>query len=249
MNSLMTISKKDQFFYQENGYLLTHKSLFSKEKFDQLESIFQEHLAESQKDPSYDMDVPHFRDKRLFEFLMAPEVMEVIAGIIGPNIGLWSSHFISKEPFKGKRTPWHEDSAYWNGRFDRFDGIVTLWLSIDGSDIENGCMGVVPGSHVNGFSTYADLDANAAIFDSEISEEIDEKSVVWFELQKGHYSLHDSRIIHGAHENRSSRRRTGYTMRYFSTDMTLNPDHPGNQTHKVYYCQGENHGNNPLLHI
>ena len=35
---------------------------------------------------------------------MAPEVLSVVEGAIGPNIGLWSSHFISKPPLTGKRT-------------------------------------------------------------------------------------------------------------------------------------------------
>ncbi|MEN1786291.1 MAG: phytanoyl-CoA dioxygenase family protein [Bacteroidota bacterium] len=249
MTTTSLLTRDDQDFYEEHGYLLLNKPLFDKAKFNQLVTIFHEHLEKSKVDPSYDMDVPHFSDERLFEFLMAPEVLKVIEGIIGPNIGLWSSHFISKAPFTGKRTPWHEDSAYWNGRFDRFDKIITLWLSIDGSDLENGCMGVVPRSHRNGFSNYANLEQDNAIFDTEISDGIDETAIKWFELERCHYSLHDSRIIHGANENKSARRRTGYTMRYFSTDMALNKSHPGNASHIVYHCQGDNRGNNPLRYL
>jgi hypothetical protein len=36
----------------------------------------------------------------------------------------------------------YEDSAYWEGRFNNFDGIVTMWLTIDEATKENGCMGV-----------------------------------------------------------------------------------------------------------
>ena len=129
------------------------------------------------------------------------------------------------------------------------DGIVTLWLSLDGSDLENGCMGVVPGSHANGFSSYAEVENDNAIFDTEIATEVKEEDVVWFELEKGQYSLHDARIIHGANANTSNRRRTGYTMRYFSTDMNLNKNHPGNSTHKIYHCQGANKGDNPLVYL
>jgi len=249
MNIAEISSKIDQDFYTGHGYLLPNCPLFDPEAFDGLVHIFEEHLEQSKKDPSYQMDVPHFQDERLFKFLLAPEVLGVVEKLIGPNIGLWSSHFISKEPKTGKRTPWHEDSAYWNGRFDRMDKIVTVWLSIDGSDLENGCMGVVPGSHKNGFSEYSELGEGTAIFDTEISDGVNEDNIVWFELEKGHYSLHDSRIIHGANANTSNRRRTGYTMRYFSTDMILNENHEGNKTHKIYYAQGENKGKNPLIYL
>ena len=238
------LSKKEKEFYVDNGYLLTGKPLFSGDKFLRLTGIFEEHLSAKGNTSADALDVPHFRDDRLFEFLMADEVLDVVEDIIGPNIGLWSSHFICKEPKVGKRTPWHEDSAYWNGRFDNFDRVVTVWLAIDESTKENGCMGVVPGTHRNGFSEYDDIDGNKATFDTEIKTEIEEEEVVWFELQKNRYSLHDSRIIHGANANTSDKRRTGYTMRYFSTDLVLNR----NKNHKIYHCRGENEGNNPLIY-
>lgn len=237
-------------FYRENGFLLTHKPLFSNEKFQKLYRIFEELLATRGNAKGDELDVPHFMDDRLFEFLLACEILDIVEDLIGPNIGLWSSHFICKEPKTGKRTPWHEDSAYWEGRFDRYDDIVTLWLAIDPATKENGCMGVIPGSHQNGFSEYVRIDSVHKIFNIEIKEEnIDLNKVVWFELEQNHYSLHDSRIIHGANANTSATRRTGYTMRYFNTDLRMTTDHPGNLNHKIYHCRGENRGKNPLIYI
>ena len=237
-------------FYEENGYLLTNKLLFSAEKFQSLYEIFEELLQVRGNSKGDELDRPHFTESRLFEFLMAEEVLDVVESLIGPNIGLWSSHFICKEPQTGQRTPWHEDSAYWDGRFDRYDGIVTLWLAIDRATKENGCMGVVPGTHSNGFSEYSDIETDHKIFNIEIKENtIDQDKVVWFELEQNHYSLHDSRIIHGANANTSNTRRTGYTMRYFNTDMRMVQDHQANLDHKIYHCRGENNGNNPLIYL
>ena len=237
-------------FYKENGYLLTNKSLFPSEKFQSLCEIFEELLLTKGNSKGDELDVPHFTDSRLFEFLMADEVLDVVESLIGPNIGLWSSHFICKEPKTGKRTPWHEDSAYWSGRFDRYDDIVTLWLAIDRATKENGCMGVVPGTHFNGFSEYVAMETDHQIFNIEIQDNtIDKDKVVWFELEQNYYSLHDSRIIHGANANTSNTRRTGYTMRYFNTDLRMVQDHPNNINHKIYHCRGENHGKNPLIYL
>ncbi|WP_144916464.1 phytanoyl-CoA dioxygenase family protein [Mucilaginibacter frigoritolerans] len=237
-------------FFRENGYLLPGKPLFSEEKFNRLFNIFEEHLKNRGELQPDELDVPHHKDSRLFEFLMADEVLDVVEKIIGPNIGLWSSHFICKEPKTGKNTPWHEDSAYWQGRFNKFDSIVTIWLAIDDANIANGCMGVLPGSHDKGFSEYQEIENNNhKIFNIEIKNKVDEEKIVWFELKKGNYSLHDSRIIHGAHANTSNTRRTGYTMRYFSTDLVLNRTHPNNLQHRIYHCRGENNGNNPLIYL
>ena len=59
-----------------------------------------------------EFDTPHFGDRRLLDYLLAPTVLDLVECIIGPNIVLWSSHFISKDPYIGRATPWHEDSTY-----------------------------------------------------------------------------------------------------------------------------------------
>jgi ectoine hydroxylase-related dioxygenase (phytanoyl-CoA dioxygenase family) len=235
-------------FYKKNGYLLTSKPLFTDQKFQELYNVFTDLLEKKGNEKGNELDVPHFEEEKLFDFLLSDEVLDVVEDLIGPNIGLWSSHFIVKEPKTGKKTPWHEDSAYWEGRFDRYDDIVTLWLAMEPSTKENGCMGVIPGTHGDGFSKYDSIDTDNKIFTKEISDaSIDENRAVWFELQPNYYSLHDSRIIHGANANTSDIRRTGYTMRYFNTDLSMVKDHPGNAQHKVYHCRGENRGNNPLI--
>jgi ectoine hydroxylase-related dioxygenase (phytanoyl-CoA dioxygenase family) len=244
------ISEEQALFYHENGFLLPNIPLFSDAKFERLFNIFEEHLANRGDLRPDELNAPHLKDKRLFDFLLAGEVVDVVDAILGPNIGLWSSGFICKEAQTGQKTPWHEDSAYWDGRFNNFDGIVTIWLAIDEANKENGCMGVVPGTHHNGFSEYEDMGTDHKIFNYQIKNgSFDENAVVWFELKKNRYSLHDSRIIHGANANTSNTRRTGYTMRYFNTDMVFNKEHPNNQNKEIYHCRGENRGNNPLIYL
>jgi hypothetical protein len=234
--------------YHKDGYILFDEPLFAPEKFDRLKAIFEElasNLGEGKR--SDELDKPHFNDPRLFEFLMADEVLDIVEPLIGPNIGLWSSHFIAKEPLVGRATPWHEDSTYWKGRLDSMDKIVTVWLALDRVDRENGCLRVIPGTHSNGFSDYEVVDKANNTFGSEIrADQIDESQAVYFELEPGFASLHDGRIIHGAEANTSPRRRAGYTMRYFSMEMKFNPEAKGNETHKLWLCRGENVANNPI---
>ncbi len=231
-----TLTPQDVEFYRTNGYFLYHHQLFSPEKLAKLNDIFEEHLAEKGDLLSDELDTPHFRDPRLLDFLLSDEPLDLVEPIIGPNIGLWSSHFISKDPYTGRETPWHEDSAFWNGRLSRYDKIVTIWLAIDPADAENGCMRVIPGTHNNGFSEYQDVDMKYNTFERAIPN-VDESKAVYFELARGECSLHDSRIIHGAKANTSPRRRCGYTMRYFSTEAKVLPER--NANHKVWLARGK----------
>jgi len=220
--------------YQQDGYTLCKQPLFAPEKFARLKAIFEESLA---REGSSGMDMIHMRDPRLLEFLLSDEVLDLIEPVTGPNIGLWASHFISKDPHTGKATPWHEDSSYWNGRTSTMEGICTVWLAIDEATKDNGCMSVIPGSQHGGFSEYEKADTARNIFSTQIKPEtIDETKAVYFELQPNECSLHEARIIHGARANASDKRRAGYTLRYFPTTTKVYPEkNPG---HKLWLARG-----------
>lgn len=240
------LSHEEIAFYRKNGYSLHKRQLFSSEKMARLTNIFEEQLALKGNKLSDELDTPHFRDERLLEFLLSEEALDLVEGIIGPDIILWSSHFISKDPYTGRKTPWHEDSAYWKGRFDKYDNIVTIWLAIDQSNKENGCMRVIPGTHSNGFSEYEDVDKKVNTFHAQIKD-LDESKAVYFELEKGECSLHDSRIIHGATANTSPHRRCGYTMRYISASTKVNPER--NEGWKFWLARGKNIAGNPCENV
>ncbi len=152
---------------------------------------------------------------------------------------MWTSHFISKDPFTGRSTPWHEDSAYWNGRFDRYDRIVTVWLALGPSNRENGCMRVIPRSHLQGgfHDNYVPTDMSVQTFHAEIPD-VDESTAVDFELERGEFSLHDGRIVHGAKANTSPIRRTGYTMRYLPATVQV-MDVEQNRGWNIWLARGQ----------
>jgi chlorinating enzyme len=246
----MMLTDQDVEFFRANGYLLPQQQLFSPERLERLEEIFNKHLADKGDKLSDELDTPHFRDPELLDFLLSDEVLDVIEPLVGPDIALWSSHFISKDPFTGRATPWHEDSSYWEGRFDSYDRIVTVWLALENpSTRENGCMRVIPGSHLaGGFSeNYVATDMSVQTFHAEIAE-VDEDKAVDFELQRGEFSLHDGRIVHGAKPNTSPVRRTGYTMRYFPSSVKMQPIE-ANEGWKIWLARGRDFAGNTYANV
>src|SRR3954466_12970694 len=150
--------------FAREGYLRFTEPVFSAQKFAGLKNHFEEKLARLPADVRPEgMDVPHFTDTKLFEWLFADEVLDLIEPIIGPDIALFSSHFICKPRGNGKRVPWHEDGFYWSDMMNPMD-VCTVWLAIDPSLKENGCMNVVPRSHLTGFSEYEPADLNTNVF-------------------------------------------------------------------------------------
>ncbi|WP_281287086.1 phytanoyl-CoA dioxygenase family protein [Paenibacillus hemerocallicola] len=124
--------------------------------------------------------------------------------------------------------------------------MVTIWLALDRSNKENGCMRVIPGTHRNGFSEYEDVDLKKNLFRSQIKN-VDQSRAVYFELEAGECSIHDSRIIHGATVNTSPFRRCGYTMRYFSTEYRVIPEK--NPNFKIWLARGKDIAGNTFVNI
>src|SRR5487761_1095632 len=229
--------------FRDHGWFLWHHQLFGPARLGGLIEIFGEHLAAKGKALSDELDTPHFRDPRLLDYLLGAEVLDLVEPLVGPDIVLWSSHFIVKDPLVGRATPWHEDSAYWEGRLSDYSHIVTVWLALDPAHKGNGCMSVVDGSHRDGgFSAYRPVDRTNNTFDREIVTAPGPGEVVYFELGPGEPSLPDGRTVHGATANTSAQRRAAYTMRYFPADVRVVPE--ANPGHRLWLARGTDRAGN-----
>jgi hypothetical protein len=221
--------------YRREGYLIFNQPVFPQDKFARLKAHFEEKLTALPEGFRPEaMDVPHFNDPALFKWLLADEVLDLVEPLIGPNIALWSSHFISKPRGDGKRVPWHEDSHYWRAHLTPME-VVTVWLAIDPSTPQNGGMFVIPRTHDNGFSDYAPVDTATNVFPFEIKpEQRPEARAVPCILQPNEASLHDAKLMHGSPANQSEIRRCGYTMRYMPTSVKWH----ANEGHQIYLARG-----------
>jgi hypothetical protein len=205
-------------FYKVQGYVLYQQPVLPEAKFDRLKAHFEGKLAKLDDNCRPEaMVCPHLTDPLLFEWLFADEILDLVEPLIGPDIAFFTSHFLCKPKGNGRRVPWHEDSAYWGTEFEPMD-VATVWLAIDHSVRENGCMKVVPRTHNNGYSDYEYVDPEVNVFGSEIKNRCsyDVRSV-YLELEPNQASIHHAKLVHGSDPNGSATRRCGYTMRYVST--------------------------------
>ncbi|HEY1793678.1 MAG TPA: phytanoyl-CoA dioxygenase family protein [Opitutaceae bacterium] len=233
--------------YRAEGYLLVRRPVLAADSFSALRAYFEGILAELPPgERPESMDVPHFMHPKLLDWALDPRVLGLVEPILGPDIALFSTHFICKPKGNGKRVPWHEDSAYWKGQIEPME-VCTVWLAIDPSSRVNGCMMVIPRTHVEGragFSDYDPVDTRASVFSTEIVEsQRDGEKRVYLELEPNQCSLHDARIQHGSEPNTSSVRRCGWTLRFCPTSVRFNQDRFAG-AHQVYLAKGRDLGGN-----
>jgi len=236
--------------FKKEGYLLFNQPVFPQAKFDALKAHFEHKLSTWAEDSGGKspeaMDVPHFTDVKLFDWLLDDSVLDIVESLIGPDIALWSSHFITKPPGVGKRVPWHEDSAYWGTVLDPME-VVTVWLAVDPATPTNGCMRVIPRTHTFGYSEYEPVkNPNDQVFNIEIKKgQYDESKAVDCVLKPNECSIHHAKMIHGSNPNTSSMRRCGYTMRYVPATSKFRPaDRVYGDVFKIYLARGKDRAGN-----
>jgi ectoine hydroxylase-related dioxygenase (phytanoyl-CoA dioxygenase family) len=141
------------------------------------------------------------------------QILDAVEQLIGPDIILWGCHVFCKPAGDGHETPWHQDGHYWP---IRPLATCTVWVALDESHIENGCLRVIPGSHLARTShPHLHEDRQDLALQQRLPEtSFDAASAVDLQLQPGQMSMHDVYMIHGANSNRSPKRRAGVALRY-----------------------------------
>lgn len=161
---------------------------------------------------------PHLLMRWLNDLIRDPAILDPVEDVIGPNILAWQSGFFAKHPGDGGYVSWHQDSTYWG--LSPPD-VVSAWIAFTPSTEENGCMRVIPGSHVRDQLPHADTFAanNMLSRGQEISVAVDERQAVSIVLRPGEMSLHHVRMVHGSNANAVSVPRIGFTVRYLPTHV------------------------------
>ncbi len=156
----------------------------------------------------------HYENEYLRDLFLCDRLVDVAEQIVGPDVALFTSYVVSKRPGDGLAVEWHQDAAFFPiAPMDTF----TLWLAVDDSDVENGCLRVVCGSHREQAVLLHKVDLNSGTTLPMSLEDLDLSQARDVELRAGEYSVHDPFIFHGSNPNRSSRRRCGLTLKYIST--------------------------------
>lgn len=182
---------------------------------------------------NYDVVNWHKHCRGIWDIITEPRIIDVVADLLGDSVVLRHSHLFAKLPGDSKRVSWHQDASYWPLTPSR---VVSAWLAIDDTDVENSAMRVIPGSHHHAQLAFHDSaeDENNVLFQTVRDAEGWGRPPVDLEMRAGQISLHSDWILHGSEPNGSDRRRCGLAMRYLSADVHA---YDGWNVHSVW-CRG-----------
>ncbi len=211
--------------YQKNGYLFPLRVLNESEteKFHSCFLDYRSQVAERLKALPPREQYRVFAETHTFlhwvcEMVSHPSVLDAVEGILGPNLLVWNTRWFAKMPGDKTYITWHQDATYWGLHPPN---VTTAWIALSDTIPANGCMRVIPGSHLQPLLPQTETYAadNALSRGQEIAVDVDESKAVDIVLQPGEMSLHHIGIVHGSKANRSERPRIGLAVRYITPDV------------------------------
>jgi ectoine hydroxylase-related dioxygenase (phytanoyl-CoA dioxygenase family) len=144
-----------------------------------------------------------------------PALLDAAEALLGPDLLVAGSVLLRKPPHDPAFASWHQDNTY-----STF--FLSAWIALTDSDAANGCMRVVPGTHVHGRMPHVvSTDAhNMLARGPQLAAAVDERAAVCVTLKAGEFSLHHPAIIHGSGRNESALERTGFVVRLATPRLT-----------------------------
>lgn len=149
-----------------------------------------------------------------------PAIVESIEQLTGSSeLRLWHDQIQFKPATVGGANHWHQDSPLWPILQPK-TAQVTAWVALDDVDEENGCMRMVPGSHLWGeniafLSSLPNFDAMPSEFQGHPI------SVRSCPVKKGQVHFHHALTWHGSGPNPSGRPRRAIALHYMTGETTF----------------------------
>ena len=156
-------------------------------------------------------------DVRLGALAKHPNLIGLCERLLGSKVRLTQDMALLKPPRGGREKPWHQDNAYFN--HTPLDGVIGTWTALDEATIENGCMHVIPGSHLLGPQPHFH-DRDCQLPDELIDVEAD----VVVPLKPGGVLFFHGLLYHGTPPNQSIAKRRAVQFHYASEQCRLMTD-------------------------
>ncbi len=209
--------------YDRDGYLVVRGVLDAgtmSSVNDHVDGLLARHPDRRGEDLGHDLVAG---DQFWVDLVADARLLDLASEFVGSDLALFASHYICKPAGSGRPVLWHQDAGYWP--LEPME-VVTLWLAVDPSTRENGCLRVVPGSHRHGVHPRRTRTDTESVFGDESDVSIDEDSVIDLELEPGDVEIHHPALLHSSGANRSAHRRCGLTIRYIPTSTRILTDRP-----------------------
>lgn len=136
-------------------------------------------------------------------------LIEVLQQVMAERIRLWRDVVMMKQARVGREKPWHQDSVYWPWKPYRQ---VSAFIALDAMTPENGCLQVIPGSHLQALPHHG-KESQVALSPEQQAQ------TLYVPLQAGDVLFFHGLLLHASEPNRSGRHRRVIIYSYMPADL------------------------------
>ncbi len=155
---------------------------------------------------------PHRHHPAFARALADPTILDAVEQLIGPAIRWHHTKLNAKQPKGSGHVEWHTDWGYYP---HTNDDLLEVTIPLDASTDANGCVQVMPGSHLG---PALDHSENGEFVGAVPPGSFRAEDAVSIELEPGDISLHHVRVLHGSGPNRTESQRRLLLQGYAAAD-------------------------------
>lgn len=190
---------------------------------------------------------PELIDHRFYQGARA-----IAEQLLGRGVRFKADISLMKPARIGGATPWHQDEAFQDPKFDYDE--VSFWLALQPVDETNSCMAYLPGSHRGPVLPHGFPGGDARIHALECVSGFDLRDAVACSIPAGWCVIHTGRTLHGAGPNLSDGDRMAYVLIFdrVPTPARVAREFPWRAEHRTARAQRElewRRGGGLLVHL
>ena len=145
------------------------------------------------------------RDERL---------VDLAEDAIGKPIYLYSHKMTMKQPQEGGAWEWHQDFGYWYNYGCLAPEMMSIYVALDKSTKENGCLQLLKGSHKLGRLNHIRENDQTNVEQEHLEAALKRFKHQYAEMEAGDALVFDGNLLHRSDANRSDTYRWGYICSY-----------------------------------
>jgi hypothetical protein len=247
------LSQAQRESYFADGYLLLDR-IIPMEWVERLRRTTTEMMDRSRSvtksDAAWDLEAGHSairpRLRRLsapcdhhptyWEYVSQSLFADIAADLLGPDVKFHHSKLNFKSAEGGTEVKWHQDIQFWP---HTNYSLLTIGTYIYDCTVDNGALGVIPGSH-NGplFDQYNDKGQWTGCLSERDARGVDLDKAVYLEGPAGSLTIHNCRTVHGSKQNDTGADRPLFLVTLASSDAFAYTSNPIKSRYEHFHIRG-----------
>jgi phytanoyl-CoA hydroxylase len=162
------------------------------------------------------LDNPHAHRDAVRVLARDARLVGHVESVLGAGVSVYFSQIFFKPPEGGGPKPAHPDNFYF-GPTD-IEGIVTAWIALDDSTLENGCLYFGDGTNLG--PVYPHFAPESEPFNLQLPARVlDRQPMSPAPVRKGGVSFHHGNTFHQSGPNHSTQWRRACALHYVRNDV------------------------------